>query len=246
MEFVRVVSATKLQAAGLSVSLAVWNTGLHLVPLVQLVKKHKGSLLLRDPVIYPELPFRYEFIDVIVSSRREVDVENAPHQSTIYDPDMDTLLQPLPKTFMNGMSIRQLLPMAGCPSNVTRPTTLFTLDAVCFNECLFVRISFAHQVMLDKQVIDKERAFVMLRLLIDPELVVGNVRISVVLSKVRELLIKVSADIAAIHNPNLNLSASVILAKVGRSQRFCHITPFLIGLLQPNAEITCLYAVLAE
>ena len=69
--------------------------------------------------------------------------------------------------------------------------------------------------MLDKQVIDEERAFIMLRLLIDPELVVGNVWISLVLSKVRELLIKVSANVAAIHNPNLNLSASIVLAKVG-------------------------------
>src|SRR5512136_2358522 len=103
MEFVRVVSASKLQAAGISVSQAVWNTGLHLVPLVQLVKKHKGSLLLRDRVIYPNLPFRYEFINVIVSSRREVDVKNAPHESTIYDPDMDTILQRLPNSFMNRM-----------------------------------------------------------------------------------------------------------------------------------------------
>ena len=230
MEFVRVVSATKLQAAGLSVSLAGWNIDLHLVTLVQLVKKHEGSLLLRDRVIYPNLPFRYEFIEAIVSSRREVDVEDAPHESTIYDPDMDTILQPLPKTFMNGMCIRQLLPMAGCPCDVTHSTTLFTFDAVCFYECLFVRNSFDHQVVLDKQVNDKERAFVMLRLFIDPELVIGNVRITVMLSKVREFLIKASTHVTAVHNPNLDFSASVIPTMVGRFQRFCHITPFRIGL----------------
>ena len=109
MEFVRVVSASKLQAAGLRVSLAVRNTGLHLVALVQLVKKHKAPLLLCDRVIYPDLRFGYEFIDVIVSSRSKVYVKNAPHDSTIDDPDMDTILQSLPKTFMNGMRVRQLL-----------------------------------------------------------------------------------------------------------------------------------------
>ena len=147
------VSATKLQAAGLGVSLTVWNTGFHLVPLVQLVKKHKGSLLLRDRVIDPNLPFRYEFIDVIVSSRREVDVENTPHESAIDHPDMNTILQALPKTFMNGMRIRQLLPMMGSLCNVTRAATLLAFGAVCFHDCLFVRNSFAHQFVFDEQVV---------------------------------------------------------------------------------------------
>ena len=144
MEFVRVVSAMKLQAAGLSVSLAVWNTVRHSVPFVQLVKKHKAALLLHDRVIDPDLTSRYEFIDVIVSSRREVDVENAAHESTIYDPDIDAILQSLPKKFMNGMCVRQLLPMAGCLCNVARATTFFAFDAICFHECLFIRNSFAH------------------------------------------------------------------------------------------------------
>jgi len=48
-------------------------------------------------------------VGVIVSSRRKVYVKNAPHEPTIDNPDLDTILQSLPKTFMNGMRIRQLL-----------------------------------------------------------------------------------------------------------------------------------------
>jgi hypothetical protein len=92
--------------------------------------------------------------------------------------------------------------------------------------------------MLDEQVINKELAFVMLRLLIDPKLPVGNVRIPIMLVKVREFLVYLSADVAAVHNPNLDVSASIILAQIWRFQCFCHVAPFRMSPRRKNIVST--------
>jgi hypothetical protein len=61
-------------------------------------------------------------------------------------------------------------------------------------------------------------SFIMFRFLVYPEFVLGNVRVPVVLPEVRELLIDVSANIAAIHDPHLNVSSFVNLTQVGMFQ----------------------------
>ena len=117
---------------------------------------------------------------------------------------------------MGGTAIRKLLSLARCLSNVTGAATLLPLHPIGFDEGLVVRHPIRHQRVLDKQMIDEERALVVLRFLVDPEFVLRNVPVPVVLTEVRELLIDVSADIAAIHYPHLNVAASVNLTQVGR------------------------------
>jgi len=55
-------------------------------------------------------------------------------------------------------------------------------------------------------------------LLVYPEFVLGYVRIPIVLPEVREFLVDVPADIAAIHNPHLNVSSHASLTQVGMFQ----------------------------
>ena len=67
---------------------------------------------------------------------------------------------------------------------------------------------------------------VVLGLGIEPELLEGNVGIPVVLTEVRKLLVDVAPDVTAIHGPDLNVAAHVILAQIGGGQRLCHRSPF--------------------
>jgi hypothetical protein len=60
-------------------------------------------------------------------------------------------------------------------------------------------------------VIDKESALIMLGFFIDPEFILGNVRIPVVLAEIRKFLINVTPDVYAIHYPNLVITTGFIL-----------------------------------
>ena len=77
--------------------------------------------------------------------------------------------------------------------------------------------------MFDQQVVDKEAAFIVFGFLVDPELQVRDIRVAVMLAEVGEFFIHVTADVAAIHNPDLEIAALFILFQV-RGGEFLSLT----------------------
>jgi hypothetical protein len=225
MKLVRVVPATKFQLAGFSMRFAVWKAFRHFIPLVQLVEEYKATLILHNRIINPDFVFRHKFIDVIMTSSGEVDIKDASYESTIYDPYIDAILQPLPEIFMNGMPIRQLLAMVGYFGYITCAATFFTFDEISLNQGPIVWGALAHQIMLHEKMIYKKYALIMLSLLIDPELFFRDIWVSEMLSEVRKFLINMAADETAVNNPDLDVPARVILANVNRFQVLFHIAP---------------------
>ena len=215
MKFIRMMSAFKLDAAGLRVRLIVWNSIRHPIAFVQFMEQHKSSLLLRDRVVNPDFPCGHELIYVIVSPSSKIDIEDAAHESAVYNPNADAILQLLPKAFMGGAAIRELLSPTRCLCNVTGTAALLALLLICVDECLLVWHPFCHQPVFDKKMVYEKRSFIMYRFLVYPEFLIGNVCVPVMLTEVRELLIDVSADIAAIYDPYLDVSSSVNLTQVG-------------------------------
>ena len=116
---------------------------------------------------------------------------------------------------MRGAAIRELLPVACCPCNVTGTATFLALRHVCFDERLLVWHAFGHQPVLYKKMIREKPSFIMFSFLVYPEFVGGNVRVPVVLPEIRELLVNMSADITAIHDPHINVASPVNLAQIG-------------------------------
>ena len=218
MKFIRMMSTPELNAAGLRVRLTVWHCVRHPIAFVQFVEQHKSSLFLRDRVVNPDFPRGHELIHVVVPPSREIDIEDAAHESTVCNPHADAIFQLLPEVFMCGTAIRELLSTVRCLCNVTGTATLLALSPVCFDERLLVWHPFGHQLVLYKKMVREKHSFIMFRFLVYPEFLLGNVRVPVVLTEVRELLIDVSTDIAAIHDPHLNISSSVNLAQVGMFQ----------------------------
>jgi hypothetical protein len=212
------MSTPKFLATGLRVRLTVWNSVLHSIAFVQFVEQHKSSLFLRDRVVNPDFPRRHELIYVVVPPSREIDIEDTAHESTIYNPHVDAILQFLPEAFMCSTAIRELLSPVRCLCDVTGMATLLALRRICFDESLVVRHSFGHQLVLYKKMVYEKLSFIMFRFLVYPEFVLGNVLVPIVLPEVCELLIDVSADITAIHDPHLNVSSFVNLTQVGMFQ----------------------------
>ncbi|HEY5157718.1 MAG TPA: hypothetical protein VII93_07130 [Anaerolineales bacterium] len=64
--------------------------------------------------------------------------------------------------------------------------------------------------MLHQQVFDEEGALIVLGFLVDPEFLLRDIRIPVVLAEIGELLIDVPADVRAIDYPNLVVTACYI------------------------------------
>jgi hypothetical protein len=155
---------------------------------------------------------------VVVPPSREIDIEDTAHESTIYNPHADAILQLLPEAFMCSNAIRELLSPVRCFCDVTGMATLLALRRICFDESLVVRHSFGHQLVLYKKMVYEKLSFIMFRFLVYPEFVLGNVLVPKVLPEVCELLIDVSADITAIHDPHLNVSSFVNLTQVGMFQ----------------------------
>ena len=108
VQFVGVMTASKLQTAGFGVCLAVGHSFGHLIAFVQLVQQNKPPLFFGDGVIYPELAFWHEFIDVVMPAGGEVDVENAAYELAIHDPDPDAIFQRFPQSFVSGICVGQL------------------------------------------------------------------------------------------------------------------------------------------
>ncbi|MCX6035085.1 MAG: hypothetical protein NTV38_08930 [Chloroflexi bacterium] len=64
--------------------------------------------------------------------------------------------------------------------------------------------------MLHQQVVDEKKALIVLSFLVDPEFLLRDVRIPVMLADIGELLIDVPADVYAIDYPNLVVAACFI------------------------------------
>jgi hypothetical protein len=76
--------------------------------------------------------------------------------------------------------------------------------------------------MLYQQMVDEERALIMHGFLVDPKLVLGNVRIPVVLAKVCELFVDVPADIRPIDYPNLVVTSRFVPLQIRRPKQLWH------------------------
>jgi hypothetical protein len=64
--------------------------------------------------------------------------------------------------------------------------------------------------MFHQQVFDEEGTLVVFGFLVDPEFLLRYVRITVMLAKIRELLINMPAEVCAIDNPNLKVPARFV------------------------------------
>jgi len=96
MQFIRMVAPREFQAAGLGVCFAVGQPFYHAISFVQLVQQHKPPFLLLNSIVDPDLTIRNEFINVVMTTGREVNVERASHQPAIHNPTTYTILQLLP------------------------------------------------------------------------------------------------------------------------------------------------------
>lgn len=56
---------------------------------MELVKQDIRPLDFLEVIVYPHFVMRYELIDVVVSPLGKVDIEHAPHETTVDDPDLD-------------------------------------------------------------------------------------------------------------------------------------------------------------
>lgn len=61
--------------------------------------------------------------------------------------------------------------------------------------------------MFHQQRVDKKLPFIRFSLLINPQLIQGDVEMSVMLAKIRKLLVDMTADEAAVDHPNLETAA---------------------------------------
>jgi hypothetical protein len=57
--------------------------------------------------------------------------------------------------------------------------------------------------MLHQQVLDEEEALIVFSFLVNPEFLLGDVQVSVMLAEIRELLIDMPADVCTIDYPDL-------------------------------------------
>lgn len=109
------VSAPELQAAGFGVGLTVGKGVVsHPVAFMEFVEQDESPLFLRNRVIDPDFPRGDKLVHVIVSTSREVDVEDAAHEPAVHNPYADAVLQLLPESLMGAATVRELLPMMGC------------------------------------------------------------------------------------------------------------------------------------
>ena len=96
MQFIRMMTAMEFQAAGIGVRFAVRHPFCHAIPFVQLVQQHEPPFLLDNGIVDPDLTLRNEFINVVMTTGREVNVERASHQPAIHNPYTYTTFQLLP------------------------------------------------------------------------------------------------------------------------------------------------------
>ena len=111
---------------------------------------------------------------MVVSPFREIDVEHAPHETTVNDPDVDAGREVFPERQMDAHGIREVPP--GCqPRNVPGILPpLAELDTVRRFERIVVRHPLCHQGVFHEKVVDEEPELVGLPLPVDPEFALGD------------------------------------------------------------------------
>jgi hypothetical protein len=72
--------------------------------------------------------------------------------------------------------------------------------------------------VLDQEMLDEEGSLVVLGLLVDPDLVLWDVSVALVLAEVGELPVDVPADVAAVGDPDLQIAALLVRLQIGRLQ----------------------------
>jgi hypothetical protein len=96
MQFIRMVAALEFHSAGLGVCFAVGHPFCHTIPFVQLVQQHKSPFFLLNSIVDPDLSLRNEFINMVMTTSCEVNIERASHQSAIHNPYAYAIFQLLP------------------------------------------------------------------------------------------------------------------------------------------------------
>jgi hypothetical protein len=137
---------------------------------------------------------------------------------------------------MNLMTIGQVFSVSGELSDVSCSSSFLPLASIRFDQGFIVGNSFGHKIIFREQMLYEELAFIVLSLLIDPEFFQWNVRISVVLTEVRELLIDVASDIAPIDYPYVDVATLIYLLYVFRHIYSLMIVPF------NKSDISCSYS----
>ena len=96
--------------------------------------------------------------------------------------------------------------------NVARAPPRLALGLVRQHDGALVRHSCGHQLVFQFQVHDEKCPLVVLGFVIDPEFVRRDIRAAEMLAKIGEFFVQVPADIAAIHNPNVDGAAGLDLS----------------------------------
>ena len=107
MQLIRMVSTVVLHPARLGMGFAIGPSRGHPVSLVQLVQQDVAALSFDDRIIDPDLAVGHELIYLVVPSFGEVDVESAPDQPAVHDPDDDGALQLFPQLLVHGFDRRE-------------------------------------------------------------------------------------------------------------------------------------------
>jgi hypothetical protein len=104
--------------------------------------------------------------------------------------------------------------MVGQASHISSTTALFTFFPVSQGQSLFIRHTFRHESVLHQQVVNEKWALIVLGFLVNPEFVQGDVGVPVVLTEVSKLFIDMTADVAAINDPHLQITPLLHLLNV--------------------------------
>jgi hypothetical protein len=104
--------------------------------------------------------------------------------------------------FVNLLRIGQLSAVVGKLTNIAGSNSFSSLNLVRLFDCFGVGHALCHKTMLGQQVVNKESRFIPLSFMVNPQLIFGDERKTVMLSEIRELLIDMAADIGSIDLPD--------------------------------------------
>ena len=123
---------------------------------------------------------------------------------------------------MHDGCIRQLFPLMRYLADIPDSSPFFAFNMISLCECIAIGCAFRHEVMLYQQMVDEERALIVLGFLVNPEFILRDVRISVMLAKICELLVDMSTDVCAIDYPNLIVTSLFVHVQIGWFERLFH------------------------
>jgi len=217
------VAAAKFETAGFGVRFAVGKSFPHQVLFVQLVQQHKTPFLLHNVIVDPDLALWNEFVYVIMTAGREVDVKHTSHQSAIHNPYLSAILQLLPQAHMHRGGIRQFFPAMRHLAEVPGTASFPAFVKIGPGERVVIRCALRHKRVLQQQMFDKKSVLIAGGFFVDPEFILRYVGVPVVLAEVCKLLIHVSANIDPIDYPYLVVFACFGFYKVWRLKHFSQI-----------------------